>query len=393
MTKYRFTPKTCQGMVLASMAVVALATGCESDGVSSGKAPPKPASPRSYGELTPPGAPDAPQVDPEAVLAKARPFFGALQDEAKSASNPWTQEKADLGRMLYYETRLSKNQDASCNTCHDLAHYGVDIREQDGARNKTSEGHKKAFGERNSPTVYNAAFHLAQFWDGRAADVEEQAKGPILNPVEMAMLDEASVLVMLASIPGYVEAFEAAFPDASDPISYDNLAKAIGAFERKLVTPSKFDTFIGGDASAFSGAEAAGLQTFMEVGCTQCHSGALLGGNQFQKLGSVKPWPDVTDQGRLTVTKAAPDLYSFKVPSLRNITQTGPYLHDGSIEDLEAVVRKMAEHQLAKGELSDEETRSILTFLDTLTGSIDQDYVQKPELPESGPDTPEPDAT
>lgn len=392
-TKYRFTPNTYRGFVLASLSAVTLAAGCDDEKAGSGKAPPKSATPRTYGEAAPAGAPAAPAVDPEKVLAMAKPLFQPLDAEAKSETNPWTQEKADLGRMLYYETRLSKSQGLSCNSCHDLANYGVDVREVDGKRMKTSEGHKKAFGDRNSPTVYNAAFHLAQFWDGRAADVEEQAKGPILNPVEMAMLDEAGVLVVLSSIPGYVEAFEAAFPEDEESISYDNLAKAIGAFERKLVTPSKFDTFIAGDASALSDTEAAGLQTFMEVGCTQCHSGALLGGNQFQKLGNVKPWPDLEDEGRFMITKAAPDKYSFKVPSLRNITETGPYLHDGSIESLEEMVKKMAEHQLAKGALSDDETESILTFLATLTGEVDESYIAKPELPESGPDTPTPDAT
>ena len=394
MTKYRFTPNTYRGLALASLAALAMATGCDEEKKDTpAKAPPKPAAQRSYGEVKPDGAPAAPGVNPEEVLTAAKKLFQPLEPEAKSDTNPWTQEKADLGRMLYYDTRLSKNQDISCNTCHDLANYGVDVREVDGKRTATSEGHKKAFGDRNSPTVYNAAFHLAQFWDGRAADVEEQAKGPVLNPVEMSMADDASVVKDLASTPGYAEPFKAAFPDDKDPITYDNVAKAIGAFERKLVTPSKFDTFIAGDASALSDAEAAGLKTFMDVGCTQCHSGALLGGNQFQKLGNVKPWPDLKDEGRFVVTQSAPDKYSFKVPSLRNITETGPYLHDGSIDSLEEMVKKMAEHQLAKGSLTDEETASIITFLGTLKGDIDQEYIKKPELPESGPDTPAPDAT
>ncbi len=395
MTKYRFTPQTYRGLALASLAALALVTGCESEENKqpAAKAPPKPAAQRTYGEATPDGAPAAPAVNPEKVLASAKPLFQPLEAEAKNDANPWTKQKADLGRMLYYENRLSKNHDMSCNTCHDLANYGVDVREVDGKRAKTSEGHKKAFGERNSPTVYNAAFHLAQFWDGRAADVEEQAKGPILNPVEMAMPDEAKVVATLKSMQGYVDAFKAAFPGDADPITYDNMAKAIGAFERKLVTPSKFDTFIAGDASALSDTEAAGLKTFMDVGCTQCHSGALLGGNQFQKLGNVKPWPDAKDEGRFQVTKSAPDKFSFKVPSLRNITETGPYLHDGSIESLEEMVKKMAEHQLAKGSLTDEETASIMTFLGTLKGDVDQDYIKKPTLPESGPDTPAPDAS
>lgn len=389
MTKYRFTPQTYRRFTLASFAVLALAGGCEDDRSADG--PPKPAMPRTYGDAPAAGAPATPQVNPEAVLVAARPLFGAIDPEAKNKANPWTASKADLGRMLYYETRLSKNHDLSCNSCHDLENFGVDVREVDGKRAKTSEGHKKAFGDRNSPTVYNAAFHLAQFWDGRAADVEEQAKGPILNPVEMAMPDEATVIATLKSIPGYVEAFKAAFPGSTDPVTYDNMANAIGVFERKLVTPSKFDAFIAGDASALSNAEAAGLKTFMDVGCTQCHSGALLGGNQFQKLGSVKPWPGAKDEGRFALTKSAPDKFSFKVPSLRNITETGPYLHDGSVESLEVMVQKMAEHQLAKGSLTTEETQSIMAFLGALTGDVDAEYIKAPTLPPSGPDTPQPD--
>lgn len=392
-TKSRFTPQTYRRLAFASLGALLMAPGCDDSKDGSAKAPPKPAAKRTYGEAPAEGAPAGPSVNPEEVQLAAKKLFQPLQDEAKSETNPWSKEKADLGRMLYYETRLSKNHDVSCNTCHDLANFGVDVREVDGKRVKTSEGHKKQFGERNSPTVYNAAFHLAQFWDGRAADVEEQAKGPVLNPVEMAMADEAATVFVLKSIPGYAEAFKAAFPDTEDPITYDNMAKAIGAFERKLVTPSKFDAFIGGDASALTDAEAAGLKTFMDVGCTQCHSGALLGGNQFQKLGNVKPWPNVKDEGRFQVTKSAPDKFSFKVPSLRNITKTGPYLHDGSIESLEEMVNKMAEHQLAKGSLTPEETQSIMTFLGTLEGKIDEDYIKKPTLPESGPETPAPDAS
>ncbi len=394
MTKYRFSSARYRMLLLGSMTVSSLAlVGC--DGEEKKKAPPQAATPRNYGE-TPtgqPGTPAKPQVDPEQVLAAAKPLFSPLDSEAPKEGNPWTKEKADLGRMLYYDARLSKNHDVSCNTCHDLANFGVDIREEGGKRIPTSLGHKGQKGDRNSPTVYNAAFHLAQFWDGRAEDVEAQAKGPVLNPVEMAMPDEARVLETLKSIPGYVEAFKVAYPDADAPITYDNMANAIGVFERKLVTPSKFDAFIGGDASAMSSAEVAGFKTFMDAGCTQCHSGSLLGGNQFQKLGSVKPWPDVEDEGRFALTKAAPDKFVFKVPSLRNVTKTGPYLHDGSIEDLSVMVQKMTEHQTAKGKLSDDETAAIVAFLGALEGKIDTEYIAKPTLPESGPDTPAADAS
>ena len=169
-----------------------------------------------------------------AVDAARLKLFQPLPDSMVSDSNPMTPAKVDLGRMLYYDMRLSKNHDVACNSCHLLDQYGVDGK-------PVSTGHRQQKGNRNAPTVYNAAGHFVQFWDGRAADVEEQAKGPVLNPVEMAMPDEASVVAMLKSIPGYVEAFSAAYPDEADPVTYDNMARAIGAFERGLVTPGRWD--------------------------------------------------------------------------------------------------------------------------------------------------------
>ena len=169
------------------------------------------------------------------------------------------------------------------------------------------------------------------------------------------------------------------------------MAKAIGAFERELLTPAKYDKFVGGDADTLSATELAGLQLFLDVGCTQCHAGSLIGGAQFQKLGSVKPWPDLKDEGRKEVTEQEADKHVFKVPSLRNITKTGPYLHDGSEPDLGKVVRLMAEHQTARGKLEDQEVDAILAFLGTLEGELPKDKIAKPELPESGPKTPAPD--
>ena len=172
--------------------------------------------------------------------------------------------------MLYYEPRLSKSQEISCNSCHLLDQYGVDGQ-------PTSDGHKGQAGDRNSPTVYNAAGHFVQFWDGRAADVEEQAKGPVMNPVEMAMPSEKQVIAVLKSMPEYVDAFKKAFPGEKDPISYENMAKAIGAFERKLITPSRWDKFLRGDSQALTNEEKAGFNVFMETGCQACHSGAISG--------------------------------------------------------------------------------------------------------------------
>ncbi|NQV38220.1 MAG: cytochrome-c peroxidase [Candidatus Marinimicrobia bacterium] len=309
--------------------------------------------------------------------------FAPLPKEYISETNPLTLEKIDLGRMLYYDKRLSKNHDISCNTCHNLEMYGVDNK-------PTSPGHKGQLGVRNSPTVYNAAGHFAQFWDGREPDVEAQAKGPILNPIEMGMPDAEYVITVLKSIPGYAQYFEKAFPGETDPITYDNVGLTIGAFERKLVTPSKWDDYLNGNKMALSNAEKEGFNAFVKAGCIACHTGALLGGTMYQKLGLVKPWPNNIDEGRISVTNAATDKFLFKVSGLRDITKTGPYLHDGSIVDLETLVAMMAEYQMGQM-ISESETKAIVSFLDALTGIIPADYIAEPELPASGPNTPKPD--
>jgi cytochrome c peroxidase len=301
------------------------------------------------------------------------------------ASAEQTEAQEDLGRKLYYDVRMSKNHDISCNSCHNLESYGVDGE-------PTSPGHKGVRGARNSPTVYNAAGHVKQFWDGRAADVEEQAKGPVLNPVEMAMPDEQHVVNVLESIPGYVEEFEAAFPESEEPVTYDNFAVAVGAFERNLVTPSRWDAFLAGKDDALTEKELKGFNLFMQNGCAACHNGELLGGKTFQKVGSVKEWPNQDDLGRFVETKEETDRMVFKTPSLRNVAKTAPYFHDGSVADLSEAVKMMSRHQLGK-ELSDEDTALIVAWLETLTGEIDQEYIAKPELPESGPQTPAPDNT
>ncbi len=208
-------------------------------------------------------------------------MFAPLPAAVPSEAGEPTEAAITLGRMLYYEPRLSKDQTISCNTCHDLANYGIDPE-------PTSTGHKGQKGDRNSPTVLNAAAHFVQFWDGRAADVEAQAKGPVLNPVEMAMPGEARVVAVLESMPEYVDLFKQAFPGDKRPVSYDNMAKAIGAFERKLMTPSRWDALLKGDASALTPEETIGLKTFLEAGCQACHYGALLGGTSYQKLGAVE---------------------------------------------------------------------------------------------------------
>jgi len=311
-------------------------------------------------------------------------MFAPLPKEVPPPSGSLTQPQIDLGRMLYYETRLSTDQKISCNSCHALDSYGVDGQ-------PTSDGHKGQLGTRNSPTVYNAAGHVAQFWDGRAPTVEEQAKGPVMNPAEMAMPSEKVVVAVLKSMPGYVQAFRAAFPTDKDPVTFANMAKAIGAFERKLITPSRWDKFLQGDQAALTLAEKAGFNTFVNAGCQTCHSGALLGATMYQKLGVIKPYPNEADLGRFQLTKSEGDKMVFKVPSLRNIEKTGPYFHDGKVGTLEDAVARMSEYQVGK-KLTTEEIQSIITWLKALTGEVPADYIRPPKLPDSTSKTPKPEA-
>lgn len=334
-------------------------------------------------DATPATAPPEKPATPLEQALGSTGAFAPLPDHW--AKDGQTAAQEELGRLLYFEPRLSKNHDVSCNTCHDLAAFGVDNK-------PTSPGHKAQLGGRNSPTVYNAAGHFRQFWDGRAADVEEQAKGPILNPVEMAMPGEEQVVAVLKSIPGYAAPFAAAFPGQEAPISYDNMAKAIGAFERRLVTPSRWDDFLRGKPDALSEDELKGFNLFVSTGCVGCHNGALIGGTAFQKVGAVKPWPNQKDQGVFDLSKKDDDKMMFKAPSLRNIAKTAPYFHDGSAASLEESVKLMAAHQLGR-DLSAEDTRLITAWLNALTGTLPTDYIQKPTLPESGPETPKPDPT
>ena len=316
------------------------------------------------------------------VNAEALKLFAPLPAMMSSPGNPVTDAKVKLGRILYYDSRLSANQKISCNTCHPLDAYGAESK-------SVSTGHKGQKGNRNAPTVYNAAGHFVQFWDGRAPTVEEQAKGPITNPVEMAMPSGPAAVQVIKSMPEYVALFQTAFPTDKDPITYDNMALAIGAFERGLVTPSRWDAFIEGDQSALTAAEKSGFNTFAATGCQWCHYGPYVGGSVYQKLGVMKPWPIQTDQGRYQVTKEEIDKMVFKVPSLRNIKKTGPYFHDGSVPTLDLAIRNMAVHQRGVT-LSAAQVKSIETWMDSLTGPVPTSYIKAPELPQSTSRTPHP---
>lgn len=312
-------------------------------------------------------------AEPSELLQKAKELFGELPTIALNPENSITDKKVTLGKTLYFDKRLSKDNTISCNSCHNLETHGVDNL-------SFSPGNDGGLGGRNSPTVLNAALHIAQFWDGRAKDVEGQAGGPILNPIEMAMPSEKAVVERLSKIDEYKELFAKAFPEEKSPITYPNIQKAIGAFERKLIVPSKFDDYLAGNEDALNQQEKDGLETFTTVGCITCHSGNLLGGQMFQKFGLTSNYWEHTkskkiDEGKFEVSKNEADKYVFKTPSLRNVEKTYPYFHDGSVEKLEDAVNIMAKTQLNK-ELTVKETTDIIAFLKTLTGEVPQEYKQ-----------------
>ncbi len=295
----------------------------------------------------------------KAIAAQASTTIGVLPERMPGADGD-TPELVALGRSLWFEKKLSVTGTQSCNDCHRLdgeKPTGADVE-------PTSSGARGTKGPRNSPSVKNAGYHVAQFWDGRARTLEEQAEGPILNPVEMAMPDAAAVEAALRGAAAYGAPFAAAFPGEAQPITLRNTARALAAFERTLKTRDRLDDFLRGDLDALTNREAAGLKLFQTTGCTTCHNSPTIGANQFQVLGLVKEW-ETKDEGRFAVTKNEEDRRKFKVPSLRNAVATGPYFHDGSVDRLDEAVRKMAWHQLGK-ELTDDEISSIVAFLGAL---------------------------
>lgn len=327
-----------------------------------------------------PAAAAAAQAPAPAPMGKAQRVHFARVAPGAQPSEPLVQ----LGRMLYFEKRLSKNHDLSCNSCHALGGYGVDNK-------PFSPGHKGQLGGRNSPTVYDAVHNTAQFWDGRAKDLEAQATGPILNPVEMAMPDGARVVRTLESIPQYVAHFRAAFPADATPVTLQNAAKAIAAFESQLVTRSRFDDWVDGKDDALSDVEKRGLTTFMNTGCAACHGGGNLGGQLFLKVGLYEPWPNQKDLGRFDLTKDEADRLVFRAAPLRNVEKTAPYFHDGSGADLTDAVTRMARHQLGRT-FTPTETAEVVAFLQALTGKLpDAKLIAEPALPPSTAKTPSPD--
>ena len=300
------------------------------------------------------------------LLAEARDVFEPLPEKMPGSEND-TEARIALGKKLYFETAISVNRTQSCNSCHRLDEKlgGVDNL-------PTSEGAEGEFGDRNAPTTLNAGLHVAQFWDGRSPDLADQAKGPILNPIEMGMANEAAVLARLEEA-GYGPQFGSAFPKAETALTYHNYAEAVAAFERTLITRDRFDDFLGGNPKALTAAEAGGLKEFMEVGCIECHNGALLGGDSYEKMGQENQYANKNDLGRFGVTKDEEDKFVFKVPSLRNIALTAPYFHDGKATTLDEAVKQMAWLQLDE-ELGERQVASIVAFLGS---STDKERVAK----------------
>ncbi|MFN3988564.1 MAG: cytochrome-c peroxidase [Rhodocyclaceae bacterium] len=310
-------------------------------------------------------------------------WAASVRDEPITPIEPYVTQnpaKVELGKKLFFEPRLSMSGIISCNTCHNLSRGGTDNL-------ATSIGHKWSAGPVNAPTVLNSSLAIAQFWDGRAADLQEQAAGPIQADVEMAM-PHTLALDVLQSIPGYVVEFEAVFGPGE--ITMDKVTAAIAEFEETLVTPnSRFDRWLKGDDKALSAKELAGYQLFKDSGCTACHNGAAAGGTSFQRMGIVRPYESTSPvEGRYSITGNDADRFNFKVPTLRNVEFTYPYFHDGQANTLEESVDIMGQIQLGR-HYSDEEIGKIVAFLKTLTGDMPE--IVLPILPPSSNATPRPD--
>ena len=290
--------------------------------------------------------------------------------------NPTTEAKVELGKMLYFDTRFSSTGTVSCFSCHNVMEGGDDHQ-------PTSIGVHGQVGGRNAPTVWNAAFNSAQFWDGRAATLEDQAKGPPTNPIEMGMKDLDATIGRIRLIPGYQPYFEAAF-GKGDVVTIDNAAKAIAAYERTLITPnSPYDRYVKGDKTAMTAQQVRGLETFAKVGCTACHSGPAFNGSANLPMGQgfLMKFPTfpgseyetqyklTADPGRYTVTQKDEDKYLWRVQTLRNLTYTAPYFHNGSVKSLDEAVRVMGKTQLNK-DLSETEVKDIVAFLGALDGEF-----------------------
>jgi cytochrome c peroxidase len=313
-----------------------------------------------------------------ALLKQAQEIFQPLPEDMASAEFPITRARVELGRSLFFDPRLTIDSNMSCSSCHQPALYGTDARPK-------AIGVQQRPHPRNAPTVLNVGALNIIHWRGDRDGLEDQVAKAATSPITSGQPDEKAVIDRLSRITGYAPLFKAAFPNEPQPTTLQNIAKAIGAYERTLLTPSPFDAYLAGNQEALSPAARTGLAKFINTGCVACHNGVGVGGGLFQKFGVVEDYWKATgsepiDEGRAEVTKDPSDLYVFRVASLRNVAMTPPYFHDGSVATLPEAVKVMARVQLGVT-LSDTDTREIVAFLESLTGELPADFATAPVLP------------
>lgn len=319
--------------------------------------------------------------DDAALLKEAQGIFRPLPKTMATAEFPVTPERVALGQQLFFDPRLSVDGTTSCMRCHQPALYGTD------GLAKSHGNHDKLNG-RNAPTVLNTAVQFVAHWVGDRKNIEEQAMRSLLGPASMGNPDYGAAMAKIKAIAEYPAMFRKAFPNEPDPVTPENFGKAVGAYERTLVTPSRFDDYLGGKIETLSPQERAGLRKFIATGCTACHDGVGIGGGMFRKFGVVMDYWTQTgskdvDKGRFDATKDPADMYVFRVASLRNVAMTPPYFHDGSVASLPDAVRIMAKVQIGV-ELGAEDQRDIVAFLGSLTGPLPQGLANAPMLPPAG---------
>ena len=349
-------------LTVGGLAAVMLAGGCSKEEKRERRLP---TDPQAQQEQRPTPVPSTVEINPR-LLRRFKPARAVIESE----QNELTKPKVELGRQLFHDPRLGGHNQRACNDCHQLTEYGVDGK-------KVPAG-----GKRNVPTVYNTAGHF-EFSDGKAKTIEEQAQQALLSPSQTGAASNNEVVDVLSEIPEYVSAFKAAFPSDDHPLSFENVARAIGAFERQLTTRGRWDAFLEGDPSALQSEEAEGLKLFLNLGCAVCHTGEDLGGTMYEKLGAVERWPNQQDQGRYETTKKDADRMIFKVPTLRNVVETGPYFHDGATDELATAVTLMAKHQIGM-KLESGEVSAIVAWLKSLTGQPTGAQTATPSLPSGG---------
>jgi cytochrome c peroxidase len=323
----------------------------------------------------------------QARLTQAQALFKPLPADASTPDRPITPELVALGRALFFETRVSSDGRMSCAACHQASFYGGDALPM-------SIGNSGKQLPRNVPTVFNTALQFAQHYGGNRVDVEEQALKALISPLAYGNADYAAAEKRLRNLPGYREMFQTAFPGEAEPVTAQNWSKAIGAYERVLITPAPFDRYLKGDTAAISAQAKRGLDKFVQTGCAGCHNGVVVGGQMYQKFGIVQDYWTATgsqevelfkgrDKGRFQDTKNEADAFMFKVQQLRNVAVTPPYFHDGSVATLPEAVRVMAKVQLGR-ELGDADVNEIVAFLESLTGQVPPIFATAPLLPPAG---------